>query len=132
MRRLKTTWMWLAGLALLMLTGGRLGRRGEDEFDPSLEFQLDPYVNLDLGFIDMSINKAVVYLFISSVIVIGLGLYVMRKGDLREARAARRTSSRWPTSSARPRSPARRCRQRCSTGTSRTSRRCSCSSRSTT
>jgi F-type H+-transporting ATPase subunit a len=74
-------WTWLVGIALLIAPAvAAAAEEGEKEFDPSLEFKLDPYVNLDFGFIDMSINKAVVYLFISSVIVIGLGLYVMRKG----------------------------------------------------
>jgi F-type H+-transporting ATPase subunit a len=74
-------WSWLVGLALLMLPAvAAAAGEGEKEFDPSLEFQLDPYVSLDFGFIDMSINKAVVYLFLSSAIVIGFGLYVVRKG----------------------------------------------------
>jgi F-type H+-transporting ATPase subunit a len=74
-------WSWLVGLALLMLPAvAAAAGEGEKEFDPSLEFQLDPYVSLDFGFIDMSINKAVVYLFLSSAIVIGFGLFVVRKG----------------------------------------------------
>ena len=75
------TWAWLVGLGLLMAPAvAAAAGEGEKEFDPSLEFQLDPYVNLDFGFIDMSINKAVVYLFLSSAIVIGFGLFVVRKG----------------------------------------------------
>ncbi len=74
-------WAWLVGLALLMAPAvAAAAGEGEKEFDPSLEFQLDPYVNLDFGLIDMSINKAVVYLFLSSAIVIGFGLFVVRKG----------------------------------------------------
>jgi F-type H+-transporting ATPase subunit a len=74
-------WTWLVGIALLMApTVAAAAEEGEKEFDPSLEFKLDPYVNLDFGVIDMSINKAVVYLFLSSAIVIGFGLFVVRKG----------------------------------------------------
>lgn len=52
----------------------------EEEFKPQDEFGLEPYVDLDLGFIDMSINKAVVYLFIASAIAILGGIFVVRGG----------------------------------------------------
>jgi F-type H+-transporting ATPase subunit a len=52
----------------------------EEEFDPSLEFELDPYVSLELGPLDLSINKAVVYLLLASLICIGLGVFVIRGG----------------------------------------------------
>lgn len=52
----------------------------EDTFDPSVEFKTDPYVSMHLGPIDMSINKAVVYLLLAAAICIGLGIFVIRGG----------------------------------------------------
>jgi F-type H+-transporting ATPase subunit a len=48
------------------------------DFDPSDEFQLDPWVSLHLGPLDMSINKAVVYLFLGAGLTCLLGLGLMR------------------------------------------------------
>lgn len=60
----------------------------EEEFKPQDEFKLVPWVDLDFGFIDMSINKAVMYLVLSSVICIGLGMFVVRGGlKMRPTRA---------------------------------------------
>ena len=48
------------------------------DFDPSEEFQLEPWVSLHLGPLDMSINKAVVYLFISAALTCLMGIALMR------------------------------------------------------
>jgi len=50
------------------------------DFDPSDEFKLDPYVSLEFGPIDLSINKAVVYMAISVAIIVAFGLWVVRRG----------------------------------------------------
>jgi F-type H+-transporting ATPase subunit a len=47
-------------------------------FDPSDEFKLKDWVPIHLGPIDMSINRAVVYLLLGSLISILLGLGLMR------------------------------------------------------
>jgi F-type H+-transporting ATPase subunit a len=47
-------------------------------FDPSNEFELKQWLGIHLGPLDMSINKAVVYLAISAVLTILLGLFTMR------------------------------------------------------
>lgn len=64
---------------VLALTIGE-GSHGEEEFKPQNEFALEPWVNLDFGFIDLSINKAVMYLALSSLICIGVGFFVVRGG----------------------------------------------------
>jgi len=51
---------------------------GEKKFDPSTEFELHPWVSLHLGPLDMSVNKAVVYLWIGSALTILLGVGLMR------------------------------------------------------
>jgi F-type H+-transporting ATPase subunit a len=50
----------------------------EGTFDPSKEFELKQWVGIHLGPIDMSINKAVVYLAISALLTIALGMFTMR------------------------------------------------------
>lgn len=51
---------------------------GEETFDPSHEFQLPAWVELKLGPLDMSINKAVAYLWLGSAVTILLGVGLMR------------------------------------------------------
>ncbi len=63
--------------ALLALPASGLAAGGE--FDPSEEFELDPWVSIELGPIDLSINKAVFYLVLASVICIAMG-FVIRGG----------------------------------------------------
>ncbi len=64
-------------LATLALTApSQAFARGE--FDPTVEFELHPWVELHLGPLDMSINKAVVYLMLGSVITMALGILLMR------------------------------------------------------
>jgi F-type H+-transporting ATPase subunit a len=67
----------LAAIALLALVApSQAFARGE--FDPTKEFELHPWVPIHAGPIDLSINKAVVYLMIGSLITIALGIFLMR------------------------------------------------------
>jgi len=47
-------------------------------FNPAHEFELKQWVSIHLGPLDMSINKAVVYLALGSLLTILLGLFLMR------------------------------------------------------
>ena len=47
-------------------------------FNPADEFALKQWVSIHLGPLDMSINKAVVYLALSAALTIALGLFTMR------------------------------------------------------
>jgi F-type H+-transporting ATPase subunit a len=47
-------------------------------FNPANEFELKQWVSIHLGPLDLSINKAVVYLAISALLTILLGLFTMR------------------------------------------------------
>ncbi len=49
-------------------------------FDPSLEFGQDRYIDLNFGAIDLSINKAVIYLLLSTAIICVGSLVVVRRG----------------------------------------------------
>jgi len=50
------------------------------DFEPEKEFELHPWVSLELGPLDMSINKAVVYLWVGAALTILLGVWIMRFG----------------------------------------------------
>jgi F-type H+-transporting ATPase subunit a len=51
---------------------------GDEKFDPSHEFELPAWVPIHLGPLDLSINKAVVYLWIGTAVTILLGILLMR------------------------------------------------------
>jgi F-type H+-transporting ATPase subunit a len=51
---------------------------GAEEFDPEHEFQLPPWVSIHLGPLDLSINKAVAYLILGSLVAMALGIFLMR------------------------------------------------------
>ena len=56
------------------------------EFDPSEEFIQHPWVEIHIGPLDMSINKAVAYLMLGSVLTMIIGIWGMRaRGGRRQA-----------------------------------------------
>jgi F-type H+-transporting ATPase subunit a len=63
-------------LALLAPASALAAEAGE--FNPEHEFELPAWVELKLGPIDMSINKAVAYLWLGGLLTILLGLALMR------------------------------------------------------
>jgi F-type H+-transporting ATPase subunit a len=50
------------------------------EFDPSHEFELPAWVSLEIGPLDLSINKAVAYIWLGGLVTILFGIWVMRFG----------------------------------------------------
>ena len=50
----------------------------EEEFDPAHEWELQEWVPIHIGPLDMSINKAVAYLMLGTVVSIVLGIVLMR------------------------------------------------------
>jgi F-type H+-transporting ATPase subunit a len=67
-------WLTLPSLATAATQNGA----EEDEFDPSHEFELHAWVPIEIGPIDLSINKAVAYLFLGTALSILLGIVLMR------------------------------------------------------
>jgi F-type H+-transporting ATPase subunit a len=59
-----------------LIAPGQAFARGE--FDPTVEFELHEWVPIHIGPLDMSINKAVVYLLIGTVLTMALGVFLMR------------------------------------------------------
>jgi F-type H+-transporting ATPase subunit a len=57
----------IGGVVLLgIVLGALFGSEGRNnEFQPQNEFKLDPWISIKLGGLDLSINKAVLYLFIA-------------------------------------------------------------------
>ncbi len=67
----------LAAIAVLALVvPSEAFARGK--FDPTTEFELHPWVSIHLGPLDLSINKAVVYLMLGAVLTMALGIFLMR------------------------------------------------------
>ena len=68
-----TLWLALPSVALASTTEG-----GEEEFNPEHDFELGEWVPIHLGSLDLSINKAVAYLILGSVLTMAIGILLMR------------------------------------------------------
>jgi F-type H+-transporting ATPase subunit a len=69
----------LFGLLVVALpTRALAATEEEEEFDPSHEFELPAWIPIEIGPLDLSINKAVAYLFLGTAISIALGILLMR------------------------------------------------------
>ena len=62
---------------LMFLIFGDAGKN--EAFQPQNEFKLEPWVTLELGGIDLSINKAVVYLLIASILTVVTMVWIARR-----------------------------------------------------
>ncbi|MGI9111875.1 MAG: F0F1 ATP synthase subunit A [Gaiellaceae bacterium] len=69
----------LLGLALLA-PGVAFGAEGaeSEEFNPEHDFEIGEWIPIHLGPLDLSINKAVAYLILGTLVTIALGLALMR------------------------------------------------------
>ena len=63
-----------------LLLAPALASAEAEKFKPDLEFQLDDYIPIHLGPLNMSINKAVIYMLVSSLICVLVGIFVVRGG----------------------------------------------------
>jgi F-type H+-transporting ATPase subunit a len=69
--------VYLAIAILMLLIFGSSGK--EEHFQPQNEFKLEPWITLELGGIDFSINKAVLYLFLASALTIATMLWIAKR-----------------------------------------------------
>ncbi len=69
--------LYLGIAIVLVLVLGSNGKN--EEFTPTDEFKLDPWVNLKIGPIDMSINKAVLYLVLAAVLTGAVMTYIAKR-----------------------------------------------------
>jgi F-type H+-transporting ATPase subunit a len=69
--------IYLAIAILLLLIFGNAGKN--EEFKPQNEFKLEPWVSIHLGSLDLSINKAVLYLVLASLATIFTMVWIARR-----------------------------------------------------
>jgi F-type H+-transporting ATPase subunit a len=69
--------IYLAVAILLLLIFGNAGKN--EEFKPQNEFKLEPWVSIHLAGIDLSINKAVLYLVLASALTIFTMVWIARR-----------------------------------------------------
>jgi len=69
--------IYVAIAILLLLIFGSDGKN--EEFKPQNEFKLEPWVSIHLGSLDLSINKAVLYLFLASLATIFTMVWIARR-----------------------------------------------------
>jgi F-type H+-transporting ATPase subunit a len=70
----------LAPIVLLVLLGVIFGSSGQNtEYQPQGEFKLDSWIPIELGPIDLSINKAVLYLVLAAVLTIWSMLFIANR-----------------------------------------------------
>ena len=68
------------GIYILIAIVLVLGSNGKnEEFTPTDEFKLDPWVKLEFGPVDMSINKAVLYLVLACVLTVTVMTYIAKR-----------------------------------------------------
>jgi F-type H+-transporting ATPase subunit a len=66
------------GLTTLLLLFPSQAYAAEGDFDPAVEFEQHVWIPIHIGPLDLSITKAVAYLFLGTVVTILLGLGLMR------------------------------------------------------
>jgi len=69
--------VYFAIAILMLLIFGSSGRN--ESFQPQNEFKLEPWVSINLGGIDLSINKAVLYLLLASGLTILTMVWISRR-----------------------------------------------------
>jgi F-type H+-transporting ATPase subunit a len=67
-------------LALVIGLAAIFGSEGQNhEYQPQNEFKLDPWISIHIGSLDMSINKAVLYLFLATALTVWTMVYIARR-----------------------------------------------------
>ncbi|MGI9019180.1 MAG: F0F1 ATP synthase subunit A [Solirubrobacterales bacterium] len=69
--------VYLALIIALILILGNEGKN--DHFQPQNEFKLDPIIEISIAGIDLSINKAVIYLMLAAVLTVAAMTFVARR-----------------------------------------------------
>jgi F-type H+-transporting ATPase subunit a len=66
--------------ALTIAVYAALGSAGKnEEYQPQNEFKLDPWIKIKIGGLDLSINKAVLYLFLAAAATSAVMIWIARK-----------------------------------------------------
>ena len=79
----RKTKIWLGVGIYLLITIGLLlilGNEGKnDAFQPQNEFKLDPWIDINIAGIDLSINKAVLYLVLAATFTCAAMVYIAKR-----------------------------------------------------
>ena len=126
--------IYLAVAVLLYVIFGSDGKN--EEFKPQDEFKLDAWIKFEIGPIDLSFNKAVLYLLLACVLTIGTMVWIARRMQEKPNRvqtivegAYDLTTRRSPTATCPPRRPRSGFRSWPRSSSSSGSRTCSATSR---
>jgi F-type H+-transporting ATPase subunit a len=86
-RRVKILLSASVVIGLLLILFAAFGSAGKNEaFHPEQEFKLDPWIPIHLGPLDLSINKAVLYLWIAAGLTIGTMVWIANRMTARPNR----------------------------------------------
>jgi F-type H+-transporting ATPase subunit a len=69
--------LYFAITIVLLVVAGNAGKN--DAFQPQNEFKLDPWIEINLGGVDLSVNKAVLYLVLASALTIVTMVWIARR-----------------------------------------------------
>jgi F-type H+-transporting ATPase subunit a len=69
--------IYLGITILLFVAAGSAGRN--NDFKPQDEFKLDPWISIKIGSLDLSINRAVLYLFLGAALTVGTMIWIARR-----------------------------------------------------
>ena len=69
--------VYLGVAVLLYLIFGSDGKN--DDFQPAEEFRLTPWIEIKLGGLDLSFNKAVLYLLLTCILTVGTMVYIAKR-----------------------------------------------------
>jgi F-type H+-transporting ATPase subunit a len=86
-RRLKILLSAAVLIGLVLILFAAFGSTGKnDEFQPQNEFKLDPWISIKVGALDLSINKAVLYLWIAAALTTGTMIWIANRMTARPNR----------------------------------------------
>jgi F-type H+-transporting ATPase subunit a len=67
-------------IALAIVLGAAFGNEGRNnDYKPQNEFKLDPWIKIKIGGLDLSINKAVLYLFLAAALTIAVMVWISKR-----------------------------------------------------
>jgi F-type H+-transporting ATPase subunit a len=81
----RKVFLGIGGYLLLVIAFvAAFGSQGKnEEFEPVEEFKLNPWIHIKIGGLDLSVNKAVFYLFLASALTVGTMVYLARRMEQR-------------------------------------------------
>jgi F-type H+-transporting ATPase subunit a len=67
-------------ILLAIILGAAFGNAGRNnDYQPQNEFKLDPWISIKIGGLDLSINKAVLYLFLAAALTIAVMVWIAKR-----------------------------------------------------